>query len=239
TRSDGENINLGELVGGAISTDDLSGLGEGIVADGALRWGLNNLGLEFNPAITVNIFVGTDLNGQTLDILRSLDGEGGWTNDGIGPPTTCVVADGFCAFTATKASVYAATHETAEENGGGGGGGGGGAAAEEEAGIEAEIPTTPETPGITIEAAPAAAGEVEEGGTPPAVAPAAAEEQSTAVALEPTPELPKPLPPFVATMLSALMLGTENTVVGMLVGAVLAALVAYLLYLLTKKLRKG
>ena len=238
TRSDGGDINLGELTGGVVSTDDLSGLGEGIVADGALRWGLTDLGLNFDPPITVSVFVGVDLNGQTLDILRSLDGEGGWTNDGIGPPTTCVVADGLCTFTATKASVYAATHETEGGDGGGGGGGGGSGAAAEEAGITAEIPTTTETPGITIEATPA--GGVEEGGTPPAVTPAAAEEQpTTPPALATTPGLPQPLPPLLATMLNALMLGTENTFVGMLVGAALGALVAYLIYLLTKKLRKG
>src|SRR3989338_10034869 len=102
TRSDGGDINLGELTGGVVSTDDLSGLGEGIVADGALRWGLTDLGLNFDPPITVSVFVGVDLNGQTIDILRSLDGEGGWTNDGIGPPTTFVAADGLCSFTPSK-----------------------------------------------------------------------------------------------------------------------------------------
>jgi hypothetical protein len=60
--------------------------------------------------ITVSIFVGTELNGQTLNIVRSTSGVGDWTNDGIEPPATCIVTNSFCVFQATKASYYAAIH---------------------------------------------------------------------------------------------------------------------------------
>jgi hypothetical protein len=89
------------------------------------------LGLQFSLPITVSIFVGTELNGQTLNIVRSTSGVGNWTNDGIEPPATCIVANGFCVFQATKASYYAAIHtlqlnqssQTGSNNGGSGSGG--------------------------------------------------------------------------------------------------------------------
>jgi len=77
-----------------------------------------NLGLQFNPAITLKIFVGSSLNGQTLNIQRSISGSSGWTSDGIVAPGTCVVADGFCVFQATKASYYATTHTVSSGGGG-------------------------------------------------------------------------------------------------------------------------
>ncbi|MBI2010779.1 MAG: hypothetical protein HYS89_00875 [Candidatus Colwellbacteria bacterium] len=251
TRSDGENIDIGELVSEAVTADSLSGLAGGVVVDGALKWGLPDTELAFDPAITLNIFVGVDLNGRILDILRSTSGVEDWTNDGIGPPTTCVVTDGLCTFTATKASVYAATHssggsflgtsvtyttyaepEEEEEE----------PAPQEETEIPAETPTPPETPGITIEqpAAPAeegSAGSETPGAPSEEPAPPALAEEEPAPAPETTSDLPKPLPPLLATMLSALMLGTENTYVGMLVGAALGALATYLIYLLSRKLR--
>ncbi len=137
TREDGEPINISELTADDVTESSLTGLASGVVVDGALQWGLNNVELNFNPAITLNIFVGTALNGQTLNIQRSTSGSGGWTNEGIGPPTTCVVANGLCTFTATKASFYATTHtlastptptptSTSSTSGGGGNDGGDG-----------------------------------------------------------------------------------------------------------------
>lgn len=135
TRSDGENFDISDLSGSAPALGSLTGLGSGVVADGALQWGLTDLGLEFSQPITVSIFVGTAFNGQTLNVLRSTSGSSGWTNDGIVAPATCTVTDGFCTFQATKASFYAATHTTSTgttagtSTTDGGGGGDGGAAA--------------------------------------------------------------------------------------------------------------
>jgi len=108
TRTDGENLDTTLLTSSSVDSTSLAGLGTGVVAEGALQWGIENLGLEFDSAITISIFVGTDLNGQTLDIARSTSGIDGWTNDGISP-TSCIVSDGLCTFEATKASYYAAT----------------------------------------------------------------------------------------------------------------------------------
>lgn len=110
TRTDGGTINVSDLTAEDVSGTSLSGLGTSEVVDGALQWGLDNVELNFNPAITLSIFVGTSFNGQTLSIVRSTSDTRPWVNDGIGPPTTCEVANGLCTFTATKASFYAATH---------------------------------------------------------------------------------------------------------------------------------
>ena len=113
TRSDGGTIDVSDLTTDDVDESTLSGLATGEVVDGALKWGLDDVELSFDPAITLNIFVGISLNGQVLNIQRSTSGTGGWTTVGIGPPTTCTVAAGLCTFTATKASNYAATHTVA------------------------------------------------------------------------------------------------------------------------------
>lgn len=108
TRTDGEPFALSDLsVGvGAI----VSGLGDNVVADGVLQWGIPNIGLTFDTPITISIFVGTGHDGETLNIVRSTSSDSGWTSDGIESPATCVVSGGLCTFTATKASYYVSTH---------------------------------------------------------------------------------------------------------------------------------
>ena len=102
----------------------LSGFGSGTVVDGALHWGITNLGLTFSQPIQISIFVGNSHNGETLNISRSISSNAGWTSDGISP-TTCVVTSGLCSFTATKASYYTASHIGSSSSGSTSGGGGG------------------------------------------------------------------------------------------------------------------
>jgi len=111
-KSDGSNIDASALIADGNVADSLSGLAIGYAVDGALKWGLPNLELSFDPAIQLSIWVGTALNGTTLDIQRSTSGSGGWTNDGI-LQATCVVTNGFCDFNAAKASYYAVLTYTA------------------------------------------------------------------------------------------------------------------------------
>ena len=132
SRVDDEVFDANLLTSSETEIGSLVGLAEGSVVKGALRWGIANIGLKFSEPITVSIFVGSDLNGETLNVVRSVDGAGGWTDDGIVAPATCVVADGLCEFQATKASYYAVYSEEEEalpqtNNSGGGGGSGGGA----------------------------------------------------------------------------------------------------------------
>lgn len=110
TKVGGGTFNANNLTANSVTASTLSGLGSGVVADGALQWGLSGIELQFNPAITVTIFVGASFNGQTLNITRSTSGSSGWTNDGIASPATCVVSLGECTFSATKASYFLASH---------------------------------------------------------------------------------------------------------------------------------
>jgi len=131
TKVGGGNFDATSLTAAETAVGSLSGLGTGVVAKGALQWGIASLGLEFNPAISIKIFVGTSLNGQTLDITRSTSGSSGWTGDGIVSPGTCVVASGYCSFSATKASYYVASETTTTTAASPGGGGGSYTSAEE------------------------------------------------------------------------------------------------------------
>ena len=131
TKLGGGNFDATSLTVAETTVGSLSGLGTGVVAKGALQWGIASLGLEFNPAISIKIFVGTSLNGQTLDITRSTSGSSGWTGDGIVSPGTCVVASGYCSFSATKASYYVASETTTTTAASPGGGGGSYTSAEE------------------------------------------------------------------------------------------------------------
>lgn len=123
---DGTNIDGNNLM--ATSSDEtlLSGFGSDQAVKGAIKWGILNKALRFSSPISVSIFVGGSLNGQTLNVVRSIDGSSGWTADGIVAPATCIVANGLCAFQAAKASYYAATATVTSSSGGSGGGGGGG-----------------------------------------------------------------------------------------------------------------
>jgi len=107
TRSDGYDLDYSALTATNVSVGGLSGLGSEVVR-GALQWGLAGHTLVFSTPITLNLYVGTALNGRTLNINRSVDGTSQWTSDGIAT-TTCAVSLGFCQFQATKASYYAAT----------------------------------------------------------------------------------------------------------------------------------
>lgn len=129
-RSDGVAFNANELISQDVTISSLAGLGTGLVADGALQWGLPNIELKFTEPISLNIFVGASFNGQTLNVVRSTSGAGGWTSTGIVAPGTCVVANGLCTFQATLASYFAtnrtvSTPTTSTSSSGGGGGGGG------------------------------------------------------------------------------------------------------------------
>lgn len=129
TTTSGANFNATALVASEPSSGTISNLGSGTVVDGALQWGIPNLGLQFSSPITLSIFVGTSFNGATLNVKRSVTGGGDWTDDGIVSPATCVVSNGLCMFSATKASYYVAfttTPPPSSPGGGGGGGGGGG-----------------------------------------------------------------------------------------------------------------
>lgn len=126
TSSDNGRFNATLLTSSILSTSEISGFNAGTLVRGVLQWGIPNVGLVFSQPIIVNFFLGTERNGDTLTLFRSIDGATGWTSEGIVSPASCNVASGVCTFSATRASYYATTFTPS--SGGGSGGGGGGSA---------------------------------------------------------------------------------------------------------------
>ncbi len=131
TRSDASTLSPADISTVSLDGSTFANVATDALIDGALQWGIAGFGLEFSQSVTLNIYVGTALNGTTLSVYRSLDLTSGWTQDGL-VSTTCVVADGLCSFQTTKASYFASVHvptptptPTPASSGGGGGGGGG------------------------------------------------------------------------------------------------------------------
>ncbi|MDD4135900.1 MAG: S8 family serine peptidase [Candidatus Shapirobacteria bacterium] len=106
TEYDNQFFNFNELSADVVDKNTLSDLGSGFTKEAAIQWGIPDETLTFNNPITINILVGTDLNGRTLNVLRSPNGSSGWTNEGIVSPATCVVSGGYCQFLTTKASYF-------------------------------------------------------------------------------------------------------------------------------------
>ncbi len=230
TKTDGTNLDATAITASDTSASSLSNLGSGVVADGAMQWGIPNIGLTFSTPITLNIFVGTAFNGQTLDVRRSVDGVI-WTSDGIVAPATCVVASGLCTFQATKASFYATTHtvtatsststSTSGGSGGGDGGDGLGCAVHDcsggnpaiqnlSFGVSAPIPAPGFIPGVLGTSTPQVSGNVGIGDN------GQVKGEATASAHEVSSPSPQPLPsttqsPFnvktIAIIVIALLLG--------------------------------
>lgn len=111
TRSDGVNFDPTTLATSAVATSSLSGFSQGVSVDGALQWGIVNNPFQFSTPVTISIYAGTSLNGQTLNIVRSTSVDSGWTSDGIVSPATCIVSAGLCTFQANK-TIYFATTRT-------------------------------------------------------------------------------------------------------------------------------
>ncbi len=108
TRSDESDFDINDLSATEVALSELSGFAIDETVEGAIQWGIPNLGLSFSQPIRIDLFVGTDLNGRTLVIKRSLSMSDNWTDDGIVDPGTCEVTNGICSFETTKASYYTA-----------------------------------------------------------------------------------------------------------------------------------
>jgi len=126
TPSGGGTFDTTALAAAVLGVNAITGLDASATAHGVLQWGVAGLGLIFSQPITVRLAVGGSLDGNLLNILRSISGNDGWTIEGIVPPTSCTVTAGICEFTINMASHFTAV--TYQQTGGGGGGGGGGGA---------------------------------------------------------------------------------------------------------------
>lgn len=104
------NFDPTELTTSNISSGSLSGFPQDTTVDGAVQFGLPDGTLVFDIPVTVTVYVGALLNGQTLNIVRSESTDSGWTTDGIVAPATCKISGGQCIFQTTMASYFATTH---------------------------------------------------------------------------------------------------------------------------------
>ena len=105
TKDGGGTFDSTLITSSDVATNSLSGLAAGVVADGALQWGVPNMHLVFSNPITITIHVSENLNGTTLNIKTSVDGVT-WEDTGI----TCAVVGGVCSFQTTEASYFVANH---------------------------------------------------------------------------------------------------------------------------------
>ena len=126
-RLDNKSIIWDEVVSSLENATEFNIDGESSTS--VIQWGLENKTLEFNPEITVRLDVGTQFNGEELEVRRSVNGSD-WTTNGL-VQTTCTVQQGICEFQTNQASFFGAYQEpqtTTSSSGGisGGSSGGGG-----------------------------------------------------------------------------------------------------------------
>ena len=88
-----------------LNRSNVSNLTTGFVAEVLMQWGIPGTTLTFTKPVVIDMYIGTEYNGQTLNILRSPSVSSGWTSDGL-VSTTCLVSSGFCTFSTNKASYF-------------------------------------------------------------------------------------------------------------------------------------
>ena len=113
TLTAGENTNFTSITAGVVS--EPTGLPAGVTSLGGVHFGLSSLGLTADPAISITINVGSEHNGEELDVRYRTPGATSWSNLG-----TCTVSGGACEFTATSFSEFVATEGTETTTGSGG-----------------------------------------------------------------------------------------------------------------------
>jgi len=124
-------------VGSTYGLDDFANIGSGIV------FGIPDLDLTVDPAITIDMYVGTTYNDEVLDVYRR--DAAGWNTT---PVTTCTVTAGFCSFTTTHLSGFISGTDADEVPSGGTGTGGGSGYLPL---VTPTVPgTTPTVPGATV-----------------------------------------------------------------------------------------
>lgn len=80
------------------------------VVEQAFEWGIAGTTVAFTAPLSVNVYVGPTLEGQTLYVYRSESLASGWGTTGIVNPAACVVAGGTCSFQTTQSSYFAVVH---------------------------------------------------------------------------------------------------------------------------------
>jgi hypothetical protein len=97
-----QDFNIGD-----ITTDGLDTTNTNNIA-GKVKIGIPGLNLSFSKPVTLAFDVGSQYEGQVLEIQTLEENGGSWANE-----TTCTVSSGKCSFTVNHASYFAAIKKTA------------------------------------------------------------------------------------------------------------------------------
>ncbi len=103
-----ETFDANQIAGADLDESSVSNLLTDYTARALIQWGIPGVTLKFDKPITIKIYVGSDYDGQTLGVFRSLSVSSGWTTDGL-VSSTCVAADGICSFSTNQASYFTAS----------------------------------------------------------------------------------------------------------------------------------
>lgn len=121
TRADSASFDASSLSNAIADISSLAGFDSQTAVGQAIQWGLPGISLTFSQPLSIDLFIGNDQEGKTLNILHSNSTSSDWNTAGLSAPT-CTVISGFCRFTATRASYFVTTIPTPNSNGSGGGG---------------------------------------------------------------------------------------------------------------------
>jgi hypothetical protein len=107
SKAGGGSFSTADLLAAYVAPAGLSGFTPGTSVRAGLHFGLTGATLEASSPITVKLYVGPGLEGERLNILRSVTGNSGWTGAGI-DTVSPAVSGGYVTFEASMTSYYAA-----------------------------------------------------------------------------------------------------------------------------------
>lgn len=117
--SDNSTFDITQLIADHLNESN-SSIGTGFTPQGLLKYGLLNKSLSFSLPVDIELYVGDDLENQTLYIYKSANATFGWSTTGLSN-TTCVVQSGVCQFSTSSASYFSASSYVAPAQTTGGG----------------------------------------------------------------------------------------------------------------------
>jgi hypothetical protein len=97
-----QDFSLGDVTTNGLDPTDTSNI------VGKIKIGIPGLGLSFSKPVTLEFSVGSQYDGQVLEIQTLGESGSSWANE-----TTCTVSNGKCSFTVNHASYFAAIKTTA------------------------------------------------------------------------------------------------------------------------------
>ncbi|MEN6350361.1 MAG: hypothetical protein ABFD08_13335, partial [Syntrophomonas sp.] len=98
TKTEGGSFDMSQFITTNATNDTRS---KGVSTLAAVKIGVPGIKMTFSQPITLTLTVGTQYNGETLNVIYQNDNEETWN-----PQTTCTISNGKCTFTTTHATTY-------------------------------------------------------------------------------------------------------------------------------------